>query len=92
MTTPTPKIAQKWWYLLPTFLGSIGGIITWFTLKSFDKKLAKNCLILGIFLDVFKIMILVGLAATSDTFNLITKFDNISETSNFDIHFNINPP
>lgn len=92
MTTHTPKIAQKWWYLLPTFLGSIGGIIAWFTLKSFDKKLAKNCLILGISLDVFKIMILVGLVVTSDTFNLITEFDNVSETSDFDIHFNINSP
>ena len=78
VTTQTPKIRSKWWYLLPVFLGLIGGVISWFALKSFDRKLAKNCLILGIILVVIEIIILVDLFASSDIFNIVTKFETIS--------------
>ena len=92
MTTPAPKIKSKWWYLLPIFLGVIGGIIAWMALKSFDRKMAKNCLILGTILDVIEIMILVGLVLPSDNFNLVTEFETISETRDFDFQFQIKTP
>jgi uncharacterized membrane protein YeaQ/YmgE (transglycosylase-associated protein family) len=92
VTTQAPKIKSKWWYLLPIFLGVIGGIIAWVTLKSFDRKMAKNCLILGVILDVIGIMILVGLVLPSDNFNLVTEFETISETSDFDFQFQIKTP
>ncbi len=41
VTAQTPKIRSKWWYLLPIFLGVIGGVIAWVALKSNDRKLAK---------------------------------------------------
>jgi hypothetical protein len=88
----TPKIRSKWWYLLPIFLGVIGGTIAWISLKSYDRKLAKNCLILGITLDVIEIIIFVGLTISSDIFNLVTEFGTISETSDFNIQFKIGVP
>jgi hypothetical protein len=92
VTTQAPKIKSKWWYLLPIFLGVIGGIIAWMALKSFDRKMAKNCLILGVILDVIEIMILVGLVLPSDNFNLVTEFETISETRDFDFQFQIKTP
>jgi hypothetical protein len=92
VTAQAPKIKSKWWYLLPIFLGVIGGVIAWVALKSYDRKLAKNCLILGVSLDVIEIMILVGLITSSDILNLVTEFETISETGDFDISFKIDAP
>ena len=55
---------SNWWYLLPIFLGIIGGIIAYFALRNDDRQKAKKCLYLGlillavgiiidVFLDVF---------------------------------------
>lgn len=45
--TPSPKIPSKLWYLLPLFLGIIGGLLGYFILKDRDKSMAKNILIFG---------------------------------------------
>jgi len=92
VTAQTPKIKSNWWYLLPIFLGAIGGVIAWMTLKSHDGKLAKNSLILGIILNVIGIMIFTGLVMPSDNFNLVTEFENISESKDFEFQFQINTP
>jgi len=92
VATQTPKIRSKWWYLLPVFLGLVGGVIAWFALKSHDRKLARNCLILAAILVVIEIIILVDLLASSEILNLVTKFETISETSDFDIQFQIDTP
>ena len=92
MIAQTPKIRSRWWYLLPVFLGVIGGVIAWVALKSYDEKLAKNCLILGVSIHIIEIMIFVGLEVSSDILNLVTEFETISETSNFDIQFRIGAP
>lgn len=39
---------SKAWYLLPIFLGPIGGIIGYFLLKHRDKKMAEKLLIVGV--------------------------------------------
>ena len=39
---------SKAWYLLPIFLGIIGGIIGFFVLRRDSPKMARNCLIIGI--------------------------------------------
>ena len=46
------KERSNWWYLVPIFLGLIGGIIAFFALRNDDRKKAKNCLYLGIILAV----------------------------------------
>jgi hypothetical protein len=92
VTVPAPKNRNKWWYIVPIFLGVFGGIISWFALKPFDRKLAKSCLIFGVVLSVFEIMIFVGIVMTSNDFSLITEFETISETSDFDFQFNIKAP
>ena len=38
------------WYLLPIFLGVIGGVIAYFVIRTDDPKKAKNCLLIGIVL------------------------------------------
>jgi hypothetical protein len=92
VTTQTPKIRSRYWYLLPIFLGVIGGVVSWAALKSNDRKLAKNCLVLGVILVVFEIIILVGLLLPSDNLNLVTEFKTIPDTSDFDFQFKINTP
>jgi len=41
---------SNWWFLLPIFMGLIGGIIAYFVLRHDDPRKAKNCLYLGIVL------------------------------------------
>ena len=39
------------WYLLPIFLGWVGGLIMFFVIKDENRKMAKNGLILGVLLS-----------------------------------------
>ena len=70
----------------------IGGVIAWVALKSNYRKLAKKCLILGVSIVVIEIMILVGLVVSLDILNIVTEFETISETNDFDIQFKIGAP
>ena len=47
---------SNWWFILPIFLGLIGGVIAYFILRHDDPKKAKNCLYLGIVLAVIGIV------------------------------------
>lgn len=51
------KERSNWWFLLPIFLGLIGGIIAYFVLRRDDPRKAKNCLYLGIALAAIGIAI-----------------------------------
>ena len=53
------KQRSKAWYLLPIFLGIIGGIIGFFVLRNDSPKMARNCLIMGI------ITIAIGIALSA---------------------------
>ena len=48
---------SNWWFLLPIFLGLIGGIIAYFVLRQDDPNKAKNCLYLGIILAIIGLML-----------------------------------
>ena len=57
------KRRSNWWYLLPIFLGIIGGVIAYFAIRKDDLPKAKKCIYLslilfavGIFLDVLFIV------------------------------------
>jgi len=41
---------SDFWFLLPIFLGVIGGIIAYFVLRQDDPKKAKNCIYLALVL------------------------------------------
>lgn len=43
---------SNFWFLLPIFFSLIGGIIAYFVLRNDDPKKAKNCLYLGIILQI----------------------------------------
>jgi hypothetical protein len=64
----TEKRASAWWYLLPIFLGFIGGIVMFFVLKDEDRGRAKGGLKLGIILTaigfVLWLIIVAAIAAT----------------------------
>lgn len=49
------KPRSNWWFLLPIFLGIIGGVIAYFVLRHDDPKKAKNCLYLGIAMAIIGI-------------------------------------
>ena len=51
---------SKRWYLLPIFFHIIGGIISYYALRNDDKKLAQNCLKLGVIL----LLVNIGVAIT----------------------------
>jgi hypothetical protein len=63
------KRASAAWYLLPIFLGFIGGLIMFFVLKDEDRGRAKGGLKLGIILSVIGfilwMLILAAIASTS---------------------------
>ena len=92
MSAQTPKIKSNWWYTFPIFLGVFGGVISWFALKSNNKKLAKNCLILGIILSTIEISIFLFFLLYSDNLNIITNFGTGSEPNDFDFQFKLNAP
>ena len=48
---------SNFWFLLPIFLGLIGGIIAYFVLRQDDPNKAKNCLYLGIVLAIIGLML-----------------------------------
>ena len=54
---------SNWWFLLPIFIGLIGGIIAYFVLRHDDPRKAKNCLYLGIILAVIGIVLNLTLAS-----------------------------
>jgi len=58
------KIRSNWWFLLPIFLGLIGGIIAYFILRNDDSKKGKNCLYLGIILAIIGIILNLIVATT----------------------------
>jgi len=42
------RLRSNWWYLLPIFLGIIGGIIAYFCLKNDDIVKARTCICIPI--------------------------------------------
>jgi len=65
---------SNFWFLLPIFLSLIGGIIAYFVLRHDDHKKAKNCLYLGIILQVIgmlaNIFVLTQIPGLDQSFNI----------------------
>ena len=57
MTSEEYEKSSRLWYLVPIFLGIIGGLIAYLILKNDDPKLAKRCLIVGILLTIIPVII-----------------------------------
>ena len=58
-----PRQRSSAWFLLPIFLGLIGGIIAYFILRTDDPPKAKNCFYLGLAMMVVGIifnLIIIG--------------------------------
>ena len=58
------RIRSRWWYLLPIFIGLIGGIIAYFAIRRDDPQKAKKCLWVGIILTVINIIVQISLFST----------------------------
>ena len=68
------KTRSNFWFLLPIFLGLIGGLIAFFVLRQDDPKKAKNCLYLGIILAIIglaiNVLILTQIPEIEQGFNI----------------------
>lgn len=60
----TEKPRSNAWFLLPIFLGLIGGIIAFFILRHDDPRKAKNCLYLGVVLMIIGLVLNLILASS----------------------------
>jgi len=70
----TERSRSNAWFLLPVFLGIIGGIIAFFILRHDDPRKAKNCLYLGLIFMVigiiFNILVSSSLPSIDPGFNV----------------------
>ena len=58
------KRRSNFWYLLPIFLGIIGGVIAYFALRRDDREKAKKCLYLGLILLVVGVLLELFVASS----------------------------
>jgi hypothetical protein len=56
VTSEEYQKSSRLWYLVPIFLGIIGGLIAYLILKKEDTKLAKRCLIVGIIITIIPLI------------------------------------
>lgn len=92
MTEKTQKFRSKWWYVLPIFLNLIGGIISWIAIKKDDRNLAKNCLLLGILLNIVWTVLFGWILFTFENLSFSSDLGTNFEESFFDLKFNIVNP
>jgi ribosomal protein L40E len=60
-----PKEVSNWWYLVPIFLGIVGGLIAWLVNKEVNPKKAKKFLIIGIALPIVYIIVMIVIISLS---------------------------
>ncbi len=58
------RIRSRWWYLLPIFVGLIGGIISYFAIRRDDPQKAKRCLMVGVGLTMINIILNLAIFST----------------------------
>lgn len=58
------RIRSRWWYLLPIFIGLIGGIIAYFAIRRDDPQKAKRCLMAGIGLTLINVILNIAILST----------------------------
>ena len=63
------------WYLLPIFVGMIGGIIAYLVIRKDDPRKAKNCIYIGL------VMMLIGII-----FNILLLGVDVSNNSGFNVN------
>ena len=72
--TYSEKTRSNAWYLLPIFVGMIGGIIGYLIIRKDDPRKAKNCIYIGLGMMVigiiFNIMLLGVDVAGNQGFNV----------------------
>ena len=68
----TPRSSM--WYLLPIFVGMIGGIIAYLIIRKDDPRKAKNCIYIGMIMMIigiiFNILLLGTDVVTNPGFNV----------------------
>ena len=57
------------WYLLPIFVGMIGGIIGYLIIRKDDPRKAKNCIYIGIVMMIIGIIFNILLLGTDVVMN-----------------------
>jgi membrane protein YdbS with pleckstrin-like domain len=57
--TPKRRVSGAWW-LLPIFMGWLGGLIAWLVNKDVDPQRARSMLITGIAISVILVILLLA--------------------------------
>ena len=57
MTDINNNKSSNLWYLLPIFIGFLGGIIAYFILRNKDPKKAKYCFYVGLILAIIGLLL-----------------------------------
>ena len=60
--TVTDKKVSGWWWLMPIFIGWLGGLIAWMMVKDSDARTAKTLLWVGIGFSVFWFIVSIIIA------------------------------
>ena len=60
MSQTPGKVVSSAWYLMPIFLGILGGIIAWTVTKNDDPAKAKKFMIVGVILLVAEIVLVAA--------------------------------
>jgi hypothetical protein len=85
LTESSIKKKSNAWYLLPVFLGIIGGIIAYLVLRKSDSGKARNCLLVGTGMLILGIVV-IATSGNSDSnsennVNNIVSENNIEQTA-----------
>lgn len=64
--TEPKEITTKRWYLFPIIFGIFGGVTAWALLRESDYKMGTNCLLIGIGVTVFHVIILAIALASGE--------------------------
>lgn len=60
-----PGKVSNWWYLVPVFLGIIGGLIAWVVNKDVNPRKAKKLLIIGIVIPIVLVIAMASIVLVS---------------------------
>jgi len=79
--------SSPFWYLLPIFLGFLGGIISYLILKNTDQQRAKRCIIIGIIFSIplaswIGLQIILG---TENPFFIVSSGGMVPELEVYDV-------
>ena len=68
---------RSWiWFLLPVFAGILGGVISYFAVKTSSLRMAKDCMYIGIATSILPMLLLVSMIIFGISISEFSKIDD----------------